>query len=149
MLLFLLILRCGTFNGKCLPTWTECSAAARAGRATPSASRGHSAPPCSKQNCKEVFGCTQVRGVALALHIFHTVDKVERLTELEADAGVWKRPASHISDQLRASRRAADHKAVVKCPAIGHDALAGGADPAVLSEEESSAVFQQLSRNSS
>ena len=28
----------------------------------------------------------QVRGVALALHIFHTVDKVERLTELTSCA---------------------------------------------------------------
>ena len=83
----------------------------------------------------------QVRGVALALHILHIVDEVERLTELEADAGVWKRPASHISDQLRASRRAADHKAVVKCPAIGHDALAGGAGHAVCQKKNRSAVF--------
>ena len=87
----------------------------------------------------------EVRLIAFAVYILHIVDEVERLTELEADAGVWKRPASHISDQLRASRRAADHKAVVKCPAIGHDALAGGAGHAVCQKKNRSAVFQQLS----
>lgn len=87
----------------------------------------------------------EVRLIAFAVYILHIVDEVERLTELEADAGVWKRPASHISDQLRASRRAADHKAVVQRSAIGHDALAAGAGHVICQQQERCAVFQHLS----